>query len=227
MARAVVKEGTLAGIYLGANMVVGASEYSATGLARQTLAANEFGYDVDNAEYGSLDPGTISVPNVLKDPTDVNGQAAIDAAIAAKTKYGPDEIKFMRDATRYYTPDTGGYVLVTKAGGAAVGRNKLETTSYEFKVVGAALIEKPSLVSIAITGTTTKAPGTTSQLIATGTYSSGPTAVLTTQVIWASDTEAKAVITRGGLAVAIATGTSNITATLLGIVGTTVLTVTA
>ena len=227
MVRAAVKEGTLAGIYLGANQVVGASEYSATGMARKTLAADEFGYDVDNVEYGTLDPGTVTVANVLKDPTDVNGQAALDAAIANKTKFGPDDIKFMRDATRYYTPGTGGYVLITKSGAATVGRNKLEMTSYEFKVTGAALVEKPALVSIAITGTATKAAGQTSQMTATGTYSSGPTADLTAKCIWASDTPAKAVITASGLAVAIATGTSNITATLHGIVGTTVFTVSA
>jgi uncharacterized protein YjdB len=105
-------------------------------------------------------------------------------------------------------------------------RSGLEKTSYEFQISGALLVIKPSLVSIAITGTITKAAGQTSQLVATGTYSSGPTAVLTTQVIWASSDQTKAIVTAGGLVGAIASGTPNITATLLGIVGTTVFTVT-
>jgi hypothetical protein len=226
MARAATKNGLLAGVMVGSDMLLGASEYSATGSARKTIEASEFGVDCDGFDYGSLDPGTITIPNVLSDPTSA-AQAALDAAITAGTKFGPDEIKFMRDETSYWTIGTGGYLLITKSGGRGLGRNKLETCSYEFKLDSAELVLKPSLVSIAVTGGTLSiAIGATQQMTATGTYSSGPTADLTSKVAWDSVTKAVALITREGLAVGIDDGTSNITATYLGIVGTATLTVT-
>ena len=227
MARAAIKTGVLSGVYIGANKVLGVSKFTISGEAAKLLAADEFGYAVDNKiPDGTVDPGTITIPDVLRDPTDTTGQNLLDAQVASGVGYGPDEIKFMRDATSYYTVDTGGKIYVVKGAGGGMDRSGLEKTSYEFQISGALLVIKPSLVSIAITGTTTKAAGLTSQLVATGTYSSGPTAVLTTQVIWASSDQTKAIVTAGGLVGAIAAGTPNITATLLGIVGTTVFTVT-
>jgi len=225
MARAAIKTGVLAGIYIGANKVLGASEYSASGIAATFIDANEFGYPINKkVPDGTIDPGTISVPNVLKDPADLTGQALLDAACAAGAGYGPDEIKFMRDATSYYTVDTGGLIYVSKAASGGLKRNGLEITSYEFQISGALLVLKPSLVSIAVTatgGAATVAVGATKQMIATGTYSSGPTAVLTSQVTWASADETKIVVTKGGLAAAVAADAgTDITATLMGIVGT-------
>ena len=119
--------------------------------------------------------------------------------------------------------------LITKSGGRGLGRNKLEACSYEFKVEGAELTLKPGLLSIAITGggmSISHSANGTQQLVATGTYDSGPTQVLTTVVTWASSDVTKAAVTKSGLAVAIAAGTPNVTATYMGIVGTAVLTVT-
>lgn len=230
MTRAAVKTGVLAGVYIGANKVLGISAYTISGIAAAMIAADEFDNVVNKKiPDGTIDPGTITISNVLKDPTDVTGQALLDAACAAGIGYGPDAIKFMRDATSYYTVDTGGLIYVMKAASGGLDRNKLEITSYEFQISGALLVLKPSLVSIAITGggmSISHAANGTQQLVATGTYSSGPTAVLTSQVIWASSDVTKAAVTASGLAVAIAAGTPNVTATLLGIVGTAVLTVT-
>jgi hypothetical protein len=229
MARAATKNGLLAGVMVGNDLLLGANEYSASGSVRKTIEASEFGVDLDGFDYGSMDGGTISIPNVLSDPTSA-AQAALDAAITDGTKFGPDDIKFMRDATSYWTIGTGGYLLITKSGGRGLGRNKLETCSYEFKLDSAEMVLKPGLVSIALTPALTVAEGATLQLIATGTYDSGPMAVLTTKVTWASATPATAVITAGGLVVGIsdtAPGTSVITATYMGIVGTGMLTVTA
>ncbi len=223
MARAAVKTGVLAGVYIGVNKVLGANEYTISGLSAGVLAADEFGYAANKSvPDGTFDPGTITMPNVLKDPDDATGQALLDLACSAGTEYGPDAIKFMRDATSYYTPATGGTIIVTKAAGGGLKRNGLEITSYEFKISGALLEIRPSLVSIAVTGgAMTVSITATLQLIATGTYSSGPTKVLTTLVTWASADETKIVVTAGGLVagIVIDAGT-NITATLLGIVGT-------
>src|SRR5207249_1343910 len=72
---------------------------------------------------------------------------------------------------------------------------------------------------------------TTAQFTATGTYSDSSTQDLTTQVTWASAPTSVATISNAsgsnGLATAVGTGTSTISATLNGISGSTVLTVTA
>ena len=225
MARAAVKTGGLANVYVGVNRALGMSKYTISGESAGMIDANEFGYPINNKIWdGTIDPGTISIPDVLKDPDDATGQGLLTLGAS----FGPDEIKFMRDATSYYTPGTGGTVTVTKANSGGGDRNGTEKTSYEFQIAGALLQLRPALVSIDVTpDTPSKAVGVTQQLVATGTYSSGPTKVLTTLVTWASASQDKVLITSGGLAVGIAEGTSVISATLLGITGTETMTVTA
>jgi trimeric autotransporter adhesin len=85
-----------------------------------------------------------------------------------------------------------------------------------------------ALQSIAVTPVNPSiAKGLTRQFAATGTYSDNTTQVLTAQVTWASATTSVATINATGLATAVGTGTSSISATLSGVTGSTVLTVTA
>ena len=84
------------------------------------------------------------------------------------------------------------------------------------------------LQSISVTpANPTIAKGTTQQFTATGSYSDSSTQDLTSQVTWASATPSVASITAGGLATGLDTGTSNVSASLAGISGSTVLTVSA
>jgi trimeric autotransporter adhesin len=86
----------------------------------------------------------------------------------------------------------------------------------------------PTLSSIAVTPANPSiVKGNTQQFTATGTFSDNSTKDLTSQVTWASATPAVATITAAGLATGAGVGTSKITATLGGTVGSTVLTVTA
>src|SRR5256885_14732620 len=74
-----------------------------------------------------------------------------------------------------------------------------------------------TLTSIAVTPATPAnlKVGATQQFTATGTYSDSSTADITTTVTWASGTTATATITAsGGLATAVAAGTTQITATM-------------
>ena len=89
-----------------------------------------------------------------------------------------------------------------------------------------------ALVSIALSPTgPTVAKGLTQQFTATGTYTDGSSAEVTTQVAWVSGTTSVVAIsnTAGSqeLATTLATGTSSISATLDGVTGSTVLTVSA
>src|SRR5206468_3308023 len=85
-----------------------------------------------------------------------------------------------------------------------------------------------ALQSIAVTPANPSiAKGLTRQFTATGTFSDSSTVDLTSAVTWASATPAVATITSGGLATGAGVGTSSISATLNGVTGSTVLTVTA
>ena len=88
------------------------------------------------------------------------------------------------------------------------------------------------LQSIAVSPANPSVPnGETEQFTATGTYSDNSTQNLTSQVTWASATPSVATIsdTSGsqGLATGVALGTTTISATLNGVAGSTVLTVSA
>jgi hypothetical protein len=69
--------------------------------------------------------------------------------------------------------------------------------------------------------------GATEQYTATATYSDGSTAVVTSTATWASSSAAVATINAAGLATALASGTTTITATVSGVSGTAALAVTA
>jgi predicted secreted protein len=111
----------------------------------------------------------------------------------------------LQPGTTYYYE-----VVATSAGGTGDG------TPLSFTTV------QPALTSIAVAPVNPSvAEGLTDQFTATGIYSDGSTANLTTQVTWASGTNSVATIsnTAGsqGLASTLATGTTAITATLSGI----------
>ena len=71
------------------------------------------------------------------------------------------------------------------------------------------------------------ATGATQQFSATGSYSDGSTKDLSATAAWSSASTSVATISTSGLATGVAAGTSNISATFGGIVGTTTLTVSA
>lgn len=79
-----------------------------------------------------------------------------------------------------------------------------------------------SLTSISVTPSSQSltAAGQTAQFIATGTFSSDPLSQdLTSQAQWSSSTPSVSTVSSSGLATAVATGTSTITASLNGVVG--------
>lgn len=79
-----------------------------------------------------------------------------------------------------------------------------------------------ALVSIQVTpASVSRAVGLTQQYTATGTYTDGSTPDITASVSWNSGDPSKASISAGGLATAVAAGTSPVTATLGGITSNT------
>ena len=80
-------------------------------------------------------------------------------------------------------------------------------------------------VTPAMSTFTPSSPSDTRQMTATGHYSNGSTADLTATVTWASDTPAVATISSGGAVTGVTAGSTEITATLGAIVGSTDLTI--
>jgi hypothetical protein len=88
-------------------------------------------------------------------------------------------------------------------------------------------VTAPTLVSIAVTpGNPSVANGLTLQFTATGTYTDNSQQNLTSQVTWTSSNQSTAAVSTSGLAITMSVGTSTISATLNGITGSTLLTVT-
>ena len=85
-----------------------------------------------------------------------------------------------------------------------------------------------TLSSIVVTpGSPTVNPGGTQGMTATGNYSGGGTQNLSTQVTWSSGTPGVATVSSTGVVTGVASGTSTISATLNGVTGSTVVTVSA
>jgi hypothetical protein len=74
-----------------------------------------------------------------------------------------------------------------------------------------------SFIAVAPASPSSLAVGSTQAFTASGIYSDGSKAYITSQVAWASDTTGTATIDSTGLATGVATGTTNITAALSGI----------
>ena len=85
-------------------------------------------------------------------------------------------------------------------------------------------ITNATLQSIAISAASTSVfKGNTDQFTATRTYSDGSTANITSQVAWNSSNSATATISASGLAKALATGTTNVSASLSSVTSNTFL----
>jgi hypothetical protein len=117
------------------------------------------------------------------------------------------------------------------AGGLATGINT-GTATIQAALSGIAgstvlTVTAPVLQSIAVTPANPSiAEGTSQQFTATGTFSDNSTQNLTAQATWSSVTPFVATITAGALATGVNNGTSSIQASLSGITGSAVLTVT-
>jgi trimeric autotransporter adhesin len=133
------------------------------------------------------------------------------------------QVKWASATTAVATINTGGLTTGVATGTSSISATLSGVTGSTVLTVTAAALQ-----SIAVTpANPSVAKGLTRQFTATGTYSDQSTQNLTSQVTWASATTAVATINTGGLATGVATGTSSISATLSGVTGSTVLTVTA
>lgn len=123
------------------------------------------------------------------------------------------------------TVDSGGQITTVAAGSVEI---TAQDTASGLSAQRTLVVTDAELASLAVTPADPSiADGTTQQFTATGTFSDGSQANLTSQVAWSSGTPACATIDAAGLATAVDPGTSAVQASLAGISGSTTLTVTA
>ena len=127
-------------IEVASSTLLGASQYSISGLNRTTLDASEYGTTIDIFEFGSADGGTITISNVMYDPLAISAQGILDSACLNASKFGSGGIKFFVNTTSFKTVASGGHMLVTKSHAVDSERNGLATCSFEIKVSGAAMV---------------------------------------------------------------------------------------
>jgi trimeric autotransporter adhesin len=109
----------------------------------------------------------------------------------------------------------------------ANGSSTISATSGSISASTTLTVSTAALVSITVNPPGPSiALGTTQQFTATGTFTDGSTQDLTTSATWSSGNAAVATMSSSALATSLAIGTSTITATLGGIPGSTLLTVT-
>src|SRR6202046_5753429 len=126
---------------------------------------------------------------------------------------------------------TTGVATITTGGmatGVAPGTSTIKAVSGAISGSTTLTVTAATLVSIAVTPANPSVKvGAKQQFTATGTFSDNSTQNLTSSVTWSSATTGVATITTGGLATAVAAGTSTIKAVSGAISGSTTLTVTA
>lgn len=138
--RAVPLSGAFQKVTLGAtSKILGGGTYTISGITRTTVDASEFGVDCNIFEFASADGGTISLANVLYDPT-CPEQITLENCVVNKTKLinsVTSGIRFWIDSTSYITIGTSGHILMTSARAVSADRNGLARTNFEGKVSGA------------------------------------------------------------------------------------------
>src|ERR1700735_2504680 len=126
---------------------------------------------------------------------------------------------------------TTGVATITTGGmatGVAPGTSTIKAVSGAISGSTTLTVTAATLVSIAVTPANPSVKvGAKQQFTATGTFSDNSTQNLTSSVTWSSATTGVATITTGGLATAVAAGTSTIKAVSGAISGSTTLTVTS
>jgi len=138
--RAVVLSGAFQKVTLGAtSKILGGGKYSISGEVRKTVDISEWGDDVDVFDFATADGGTISLTDVLYDPTDPE-QNTLQACVRNKVKLifsTTSGIRFWLNNTSYLTIGTSGTILMTSSGKVEADRNGMAKTSFEGKVSGA------------------------------------------------------------------------------------------
>ncbi len=138
--RATTLSGTFMKVTLGpTSKVLGAGNYSLSGITRSTVETGEFGVDFTTYEFGCADGGTITLSDVAYDPT-CPEQNTLVSAISNAFKFDNNTtsgIRFWINNTSWISVGTSGHILMTRAFAITADRCGMAKTSFEGQVSGA------------------------------------------------------------------------------------------
>ena len=170
--------------------------------------------------------------SIAVSPSPATIAAAATQQFAATATYS-DGTTANVTTTATWTSATTTVATISASGLAtAVASGSSTITASQSGVSGTAMLtvsaSTATLTSIAVTPNSASiAVGATQQFTATGTYSDGSTKNLSSTATWTSGTTTVATISASGLATAVASGSTTITASLNGVNGKATLTVSA
>ena len=157
---------------------------------------------------------TPAAPSILKGATQ---------QFTAKGSYSDSSVADITSSVSWASSDTSKATIAAGGLATAVAAGSTNITASLSGVTSPAdslTVTAPTvtLVSIAVTPATPSInKGATQQFTAKGTYSDSSVVDITSTVTWASSDTSKATIAAGGLATALAAGSTNITASLSGV----------
>lgn len=132
------KSGFAAKVTMGTYTIAGMGTWSMDGLSRETIEDTAFGDTVKKYVFGFMDGGSLSFDGNY-DPSDATGQAILNSACKNASVLGSGSIRLYIDNTSYWTVESGGELLVTKANAITMDKNGLGKVSFSAKVSGAAM----------------------------------------------------------------------------------------
>jgi len=211
---------------------------STTGLVA-AVAAGSANITATNAATGKTNFTTVTVTSatltsIAVTPSPASVAAGITQQFSAVGTYSDASTANITALVTWVSANPGVATINSAGLGRGVAAGTTQITAMRGAVTSPAVtltVTAPLLSSIAVTPVNPSVPaGRTQQFAATGTYTDGSTATLTTSVNWTSSNGAAATIALNtGLATSVAVGTTNITATdnATLVSGFTTLTVTA
>ncbi len=142
--------------------------------------------------------------------------------------YSDGSTSVITSSVTWASSDTVVATINTSGIATAVANGTTTITAILGTITGTTTLTVKTLVSIAVTpSASTVAVASTKQFTATGTFDDGTTSDISFSCDWTSSSTAVATIATGGLATAVALGSTTITATSVGISNTATLTVAA
>jgi Bacterial Ig-like domain (group 2) len=161
-------------------------------------------------------------------PTPVNLSAGQTQQLTATAKYSDGSTKDVSSSATW-SSSTASVATVSVSGlvtSVAAGQVTIFAALSGVSGSEAVTVNPKALSSIAVSPSTANFPiGESRQYSASGTYTDGSAADLTSTVTWSSSAPAVAAVSTGGLVSGLATGTTTISASISGVTGTTGLTV--
>jgi len=131
------KGGRDAKVMYGSVVISGIGTFSMSGFVPDVQEDTAFGDTVKKwVRAGIDDAGEVSFSGNY-DPTDTNGQVALNALKLVTT--GLTNLYFYEDASHFWRVGAGGDILLTKFNAVGMTKNGLATIDFSGKVSGAAL----------------------------------------------------------------------------------------